>query len=104
MSVNEFTFGSSKDVDQRTKDIVIGYIKQCQKLLPFKNNSYYNIPPLIEHVCIYYYWIKEYFTDHGDSIILNDDKNIATNTVDSYETVYGNILIKRIDNLYQIKW
>ena len=74
-------FVKIKNIDEKIKDIVCGYIRRCQYLLP-NNNPYYNIPSLVEHLCITYYWISEYFTDHGNSITVNEQKNIATNTDD----------------------
>ena len=81
-----------KNIDQRTKDIVIGYIKQCQLLLP-QNNTYYNIPSLVRHLCMAYYLIKEYFTKHSKDIELNENGSIATNTASDFRSAYGNIVI-----------
>ena len=71
------SLNTTKLADQRTKDIVNGFIKQYQKLLSKNNIYHYNIPSLIQNLCLNYYWIKEYFTFHGVDIILNKDKTIA---------------------------
>ena len=62
-----------KNVDDITKKIVFGYIARCQKILP-KNNTYYNIPSLVSHICILYYWNPEFWSVYGNGIIVNDDK------------------------------
>ena len=53
-------------INQRYKDIVIGYIKQVQILLP-QNNAYYNIGHLINHIILLYYYHV------FDSEILSDE-------------------------------
>ena len=97
---NDF-FSKFKSVDSDTKDMVFGYIRKCQHLLP-NNNSYYNIPSLVEHICIIYCWIPEYFSDHGHVITLNDNKNIAKNKHNDGQTVYGNCDI--VDNTMLYQW
>lgn len=43
-------------------DIVNGFIKEAQLLLPFEDNSYYNIPPLVNNICIdYYYDVMDFY-------------------------------------------
>ena len=82
-----------KNIDQVTKDIVFGYIRQCEiNLLP-NNNTFFNISSLIKFICIIYYWRQEYFTSHGSCSKLNDEKDIVTNTEYKTNTVYGNINI-----------
>ena len=85
--------------DQRTTDIVTGYIRQCQKLLS-NDNVYYNIPSLVTYLCLNFYWIREYFTDHGEMIQLNKDKNIAKQHKYGYGNVYGNITIDNKPCIY----
>ena len=82
---------TAKYADQRTKNIVYGFIKQCQQLLNKNNIYHYNIPSSIQNLCLNYFWICEYFTLHGSDITLNKDKNIAkVNEKHSNGTVYGN--------------
>ena len=42
---------------------------------------------------ISYYWITEYFTTHGDNIILDKYTNIVYSKSKNTQTVYGNITI-----------
>ena len=89
-----------EDVDQLTKDIVFGFIRECEKLL--LNNDIYIIPSIIYHICINYYWMKEYFTLFGKHMKLNDEKNIIQNIDNFVDTAYGNI---QIDNkLFLYEW
>ena len=87
-------------VDQGTIDIVSGYIKICQTLLP-NDNSFYNIPSLVECICIEYYWVYEHFTKHGQYFSLNDERNVATHKGFHDDTVYGNIKIDNKPILYE---
>ena len=45
---------SKSSPDQRIMDIVNGFIKYIQLLLPNEHNTYYNIPELVNHKCIDY--------------------------------------------------
>ena len=47
-----------KKIDTRTKHLLYGFIHNTQTLLP-TNNAYYNIPDLIVHLCLMFYYIKE---------------------------------------------
>ena len=99
--MTENLFIKHKNVDNKTINIVFGFIRRCQMLLP-NNNPLYNIPSLVEHLCICYYWIREYFTSHGNIITLNENKNIAISKGDMWDTntVYGNIDIDDKPKLY----
>ena len=67
-----------KHINQSKKDIVFGYIRESQQLLP-KNNAYYTIVPLIKYLCILYY--QHYI----DSTILSDhDKNVFIDLLDKH--------------------
>ena len=52
-----------KDVDSKTKDIVNGFLRRIQLLLPSDIYDIYhdNIPDLISYFCILYFYIREYF-------------------------------------------
>ena len=51
----------ANDIDQQTKDCVLGYIHRVEKLLPTDDIIYFVIPPLIIHWIILYYHIQEEF-------------------------------------------
>eukprot|EP01084_Bolivina_argentea_P297262 512103_1 len=96
----------AKQIDDKTKNIVYGYIRRYRKLLP-NDIIYYDIPSLVQHLCISYYWTpKEYFTYHGIHMSVNTARNVATMNKEGYNpegvTVYGNIDID--DSLLIYKW
>ena len=75
---SQLSFEDVKNMEQSRKDIVFGYVKRVQKLLP-DDNAYYIIPSL---VC---YWILLYFapTDYFEpdlcnkEFILTDNNTVA---------------------------
>ena len=82
----------AKEINQRDKDIIIGFIKQCKK--KYKIN---HVPALIEAICLLFYHIFEYFTNkHAFKCISLSDNNLTVTTsrddIDYYP-VYGNIQI-----------
>ena len=83
--------------DQRYKDMVFGFIKRVQNLLPCTVNPYYTIPSSIGDIVSSYYKPIEYFTDHGDKMTINQTGDIVVFTkkgrsVD-HHTVYGSFKI-----------
>ena len=84
--------------DQGTKDLVNGYIKQYQSLLPHEENSYYTIPALVIHLILSFYYNPEYFTAHGSFTTLNKEcdifeYNAKEEIYHNSNSVYGNIEI-----------
>ena len=49
------TLKDYKLVRQKYKDLINGYILRIQRLLSFEENSYFNIPVSINHLCAVYY-------------------------------------------------
>jgi len=88
MAVN---FDDVKRIKQRTKDIVFGYIRKSQQLLP-DTTTYYNIPDLAYHLCLLFYWPKyikckfrqseckpnQWLFDQNSIMSLTDDRTILT--------------------------
>ena len=68
------TLQDVKNIDERTKDIVFGYIRRLQLLL-----SRDNVPSLVSHWCLLYYYQREFFRKHPDvdNLSINESKNIA---------------------------
>ena len=61
--------------DDRTRNIVNGYIRESQKLFHCHSNPYYIIPELINYICLSFYWIAFKFNKkhiHQDLKIIND--------------------------------
>ena len=65
-----------KNADQKIKDIINGYIRNCQnKLLPdCEMNPYYFIPPLVNHLCAWFYRMKLVFKTFDEPMEISDDK------------------------------
>eukprot|EP01084_Bolivina_argentea_P225795 381483_1 len=84
-----------KMIDQRNKDIVFGFCKQSQHLLP-QQNTFYNISRLIYFTCLLYYheFETEQFMSYPMHIMISDDDNKRM-TMKSYKrgTAYGNVNI-----------
>ena len=70
-----------KTIDQQTKDIVFGYIRQTQLL----------IAPLIQNLCLLYYMEREYFAICGDCIEFDDEKCTAVSVIEADRCMYGNV-------------
>ena len=68
-----------KRADQKTKDIVNGYLKSCQKLLPDPDaNPYYFIPVIVNHLCLWFYRMKLRFKEYQAPIELSNDNKTVT--------------------------
>ena len=94
-----FNLEVAKKVDHKTRDIINGYIRNAQKLLP--ENSFYNISSLIQTIIMIYCYNPEYFTIHGKGLKLNENKDTIQfmeqyMTLNAY-TAYGNIAINKYD-------
>ena len=90
------------DVCQSTRDTVFGYIRECQKLL----NEDRIIAPLIYHLCLLFFHIKEYWTAfHGGIFEVNEKMDTFTKFWHGRGTVYGNICIdSEIECVYKWKF
>ena len=90
---------------QQDKDIVFGFIKEAQKLLPCKENTYYTIPPLIGYIILPYFAALEYFTDHGEYMEVDEGKNICKYTGrGESNTVYGAFSINNTSGYNKLTW
>lgn len=94
----------SSKVDQRTVDIVNGYMRQAQLLLPYHLNTYYNIPPLVNNICLNFYNNPDYFTVCNRGLTLkNQHKMIDTASI-NYGTCYGYVDITNVDEDCKYVW
>ena len=64
--------------DQITMDLIHGYLRIQQSLLPFEETTYYTISSLVIHLILTFFYNPEYFTDHGEFIKWNEDCDTAT--------------------------
>ena len=67
------------NVDDKTKKIVFGFIRNSQNYFP-QNNSYYNIPDLVIQICLLYYLMNDKFDKKciGESMKLNEKEQTIT--------------------------
>ena len=86
----------SKLVDQRTKDVVYGYIRMIQQIL-FDCSSYFMIPDSIIFICLTFYHFPEYFYSFGNDIIVS--KNQRQINAEEYQpqSVFGYNIIYMSD-------
>ena len=92
----DLDFKQIKNIDHRSKMIVYGFNKEARKSFP-QDLPYYNIPPIINHVCLLFYWQQDFFAIfNAKQVKLSDDKMEAiTNGVvkdGGWNTVYGNMI------------
>ena len=82
-----------KGVSKRCKFSVYGYIRLKQKEL-----SLSNIPPLICHLCLQFYWIDECFDKCGFKAEISNDKMMvkALDNPDMKQNVYGKFCIESL--------
>eukprot|EP01084_Bolivina_argentea_P258825 436508_1 len=82
-----------KITDQRTKDIVFGYIRTLERLLKLN----YSTPLQIQYCCLHYYFTQEYFTKCGDCMKLNEIRDTVCKSTGggkfNYNSAYGNFVI-----------
>ena len=94
-------------MDQANKDIVFGYLRNIQMLIP-SDSVYYTIPTLVWHWCLLYFHHKEflqYYSRFGqkqpDHLFINKTRNIVkvlAGSADFELKVFGNICIDEMDN------
>eukprot|EP01084_Bolivina_argentea_P098143 176410_1 len=65
---------SIKDANQQTIDLVHGFIRESQLLLS-NESTFYNIPPLIIHLCLCYFYIRDRWSEilKGNDYTIEDD-------------------------------
>lgn len=100
-------FSASKSiVSQITVDIVNGFIKDAQLLLPNEDNPYYNIPELVNHICINFYNNPEYFSKWNERYFAMDKNqtgySIKTGSAPE-GSFYGNVDIVE-DSFSKYTW
>ncbi len=82
-----------KSIDNGNKFTVFGYIREMEQEL----HLYSNIPAMISHLCLLYYFIDEYFDKCCDQITISDNgKTITKHDCDNSwkNSSYGNVWIE----------
>ena len=90
-----------KQIDNRSKTIVNGFIRESQDLLPFEENAYYNLTELIVQICLIYYAINEHWDVLAADFAAEEDKRMLKRLQGaSWEnTNYGKQIIPSIGDL-----
>ena len=90
---------------QRTEDIVFGFMKEAQNMLPYKEKSYFTIPPSIGYIVLSYYRGIEYFSAHGPKMTLNEDRDTCKYVGNGdANTVYGEFSINDKSEYDKLIW
>ena len=94
-------------IDQRTQNIVDGYIRMIQKIFPWRQNIYYTIPPLINSICLNYYHIPIRFNEeqHGENLLFINDK-IVKKVKDSGHSmcIFKHKITSSMCNIFRIEY
>ena len=69
-----FNLSELKNIDKKTRYIVDGFIHESQALFP-TDNVYYNIPELINQICLIFYYIQECWDEElcKKHFVINDN-------------------------------
>ena len=101
------TFLRSKQINARTKNLINGYIRECQNKL-FDNvaqdNSYYNIPPLINICCMAFYEIFTWYREqYGEGLKFLSDTEVIVEKNTSWSTcMFENVISNEVCNNFDI--
>eukprot|EP01084_Bolivina_argentea_P037168 68723_1 len=67
------TFKKFKQINDRCKDIVFGYIRSMECKF-----SDWNIPDMISYICLSFYYHGEHFAKKGNNVELSNNKMTIT--------------------------
>ena len=108
-----FSFTQIKEVDACSRDIVNGFIRQCQELLPNKTNTYYTIPDIVIYIILGYFVEIEYFALYPSNIDINEQKDTIC-VIDNEDedevliheqiSIFGNIRINKSTYYNKFIW
>lgn len=87
-----------KDVDDRTRMLIHGFNREAGQLLP-QDVPYYNIPSIVNHICLLFYWQRDYFKilDNNDIQLSPDKLEAIANdqTSQNWNTMYGAMIFDK---------
>ena len=91
-------------VEDKAKNLIYGFMRESRALFA-SNNVYYNIPMLIQQICLTYYYIRMVFNQkqHGSDIVFVNDTTIKR-TTDEYwaSALIGHEITDKICNNFKI--
>ena len=94
-------FEQLKKVDDWTRNIVSGYIRR---------NKFDDVPSLVIHCILAFYWMREYFEKIGPWIQVSDDNlTIEMQADENHDGAfgiasYGSSIIPSINNNFICRW
>ena len=82
-----------QNIDHRTRMLIHGFNNEARKLFP-QDIPYYNIPSIVNHICLLFYWQNEYFGIFDDKYVnLSDDgMKVTALSGGHWITIYGNMI------------
>ena len=87
----------------RSKLLIHGFIKMMQRELFSDNidNPYYDIPPLVINICIWFYHCTDFFSMSGSDLKINETGDTVTCIRGHRNSAFGNIGIdlNKINNM-----
>ena len=99
----EFAMAQSHEkYKKRMECLVYGYNREIETEF-----TSLKIPKVIKQICLQFYELSDYFTSHGDNILVNEAKNIAMGTTTKIvpNTVYGGEIIDLDDDtISRYRW
>ena len=107
-----FTHKKLQYIDKKSENVVFGYIRQIQKLIP-KNNGYYNIPMAVINIISLYFYdpleIDEQSSSNKLKFIYNDtNKSVIIKQIESgWSTfIFNHEISSKMCNKFDlhIKW
>ena len=94
-----------KNIDQMTKDLVNGFIRDIQRYLP-NNQTYYNIPSSIKNICILFFYMFDEWNPNmiGKGFtIVNDTKLVSEYSSFTWRAAYLSKMIENGQHIWKFK-
>lgn len=100
-------FKDYKLIAQRNKDLINGYVRDIQKLLPVDQNTYFTIPISINQLCVIFYTIKGEFNTEQCSKNLEfiDEKTVQKINNDNHALcLFGEPISNSMCRIFKIEF
>ena len=100
-------FKELKYCDNRTVNLVNGYIHNAQRLLPWSQNSYFIIPEIIHRICLAFYWLQFAINTEfiGDNLKIIGARTVLKEKKDSHSMcAIGKSISRSICDIFRIEY
>ena len=90
------------EIDERVKLSVFGFVRDSQKLLPDYIPTFYNIPSLIIHIILAFYYETDFFYKYPSNIEVSSDKKqfkVKSNDIYQWVNIFGKIGINSLSHV-----